>query len=379
MVGEQTIKVLVVDDSAMIRKLVTEILSSDPEIEVVGSAPNPLIAREKIKQLNPDVLTLDIEMPEMDGITFLKNLMRLRPMPVVMLSTLTCKGAESTFEALSLGAVDFVAKPQVDLSRSLDDCANEIITKVKHAATARVQRLAQVTRPSDLQSADVPVNEVGLQPVMERNCLVALGSSTGGTEAIREVLVRMPADSPAIVIAQHIPMEFSRSFAQRMNSMSLMTVHEAEDGQAIEHGHVYIAPGGQHLEVRVRQTGDYYCALTMNPPVNRHRPSVEVLFDSVTQRVKLNTIGVMLTGMGKDGSESMVRLSKSGAETIVQDEKSSVIWGMPGEAVKLGAADYVLPLQEIAQKITDLAKKPAVTGIRSKQPDVGRTELGDSI
>ncbi|MFK7864617.1 MAG: CheB methylesterase domain-containing protein [Pseudohongiellaceae bacterium] len=213
----------------------------------------------------------------------------------------------------------------------------------------------------------------------ESKCLVALGSSTGGTEAIRQVLEKMPADSPAIVIAQHIPKEFSRSFAERMDTMSAMTVHEAADGQTIEHGHVYIAPGGKHLEVRVRKSGECYCAITLEPPVNRHRPSVEVLFDSVTERVNMKTIGVMLTGMGKDGSQSMVRLSESGAMTIVQDEKTSVIWGMPGEAVKLGAADYVVPLPEIAQKIGELVNMPNLKGVRPARSSSDRTGTGVSI
>lgn len=379
MMTNKKIRVLVVDDSAMIRKLVTEILSADPEIEVVGSAPNPLVAREKIKQLNPDVLTLDIEMPEMDGITFLRNLMRLRPMPVVMLSTLTSKGAESTLEALSLGAVDFVCKPQIDVSRSLEDCAIEIVAKVKQAAVARVQKLNTINPGQTNRPVSKPVVDANTKPVLERQCLIALGASTGGTEAIREVLERMPADSPAVVIAQHIPKEFSRSFADRMNLMSAMTVHEAEHGQAIEHGHVYIAPGSHHLEVRSRPSGEYYCALTLDPPVNRHRPSVEVLFDSVTERVKLKTIGVMLTGMGKDGAQGMLRLSESGAMTIAQDEKTSVIWGMPGEAVKIGAADYVLPLADVAAKIGELSKMKSIKRVRPPGSDATQTRPGNTL
>lgn len=373
------VRVLVVDDSAMIRKLVTEILSSDPEIEVVGSAPNPLVAREKIKQLNPDVLTLDIEMPEMDGITFLKNLMRLRPMPVVMLSTLTSKGADSTLEALSLGAVDFVCKPQIEISRSLDDCALEIVAKVKHAARARVQKFRPAKSMSEMPQLPVSRSLAQANLALEKECLVALGASTGGTEAIREVLEKMPADSPAIVIAQHIPKEFSLSFAQRMNILSPMTVHEAEHGQAIEHGHVYIAPGSHHLEVRSRPSGGYYCALTLDPPVNRHRPSVDVLFDSVTERVRLKTIGVMLTGMGKDGAQGMLRMSESGSATIAQDEKTSVIWGMPGEAVKIGAADHVLPLTNVAAKIEELWKMKSIKGVRSLVSGASQTGLGNTL
>ncbi len=354
------IKVLVVDDSAMIRKLVSDILESDGGFKVVGTAPNPLIAREKIKQLNPDVLTLDVEMPEMDGITFLRNLMRLRPMPVVMLSTLTSKGAESTLEALSLGAVDFVCKPQVGVARSLDDCAAELIAKVRIAASAKVKKaysqnsIKQESKPMVTQPPQL-VHARGKQVVnIERRCLIALGASTGGTEAIRQVLERLPASTPAVVIAQHIPKEFSRSFAERMNLCSPMTVHEAEDGQVIESGNVYIAPGSHHLEVRSHSSGGYYCCLTLDPPVNRHRPSVDVLFDSVIRRVKLKTIGVLLTGMGKDGAQGLLRLKQSKAVTIAQDELTSVIWGMPGEAVKLGGADYVVPLLDVAEKITAL-------------------------
>lgn len=379
MMNSKKIRVLIVDDSAMIRKLVSEILSSDDDIEVIGTAANPLIARDKIKALNPDVLTLDVEMPEMDGITFLRNLMRLRPMPVVMLSTLTSKGAESTLEALSLGAIDFVCKPQIDVDRSLEDCAIELVAKVKHAAKARIQgassnapRVNPVPPPLSHSA-----NGSNANPVLENKCLIALGASTGGTEAIREVLERMPADSPAMVIAQHIPTEFSKSFADRMNSMSEMTVCEAEHGQDIEHGHVYIAPGSHHLEVRSRASGSYFCVLTLDPPVNRHRPSVDALFDSVTDRVRLKTIGVLLTGMGKDGAQGLLRLSESGTSTIAQDERSSVIWGMPGESVKIGAADHVLPLIDVAAKIGELAKLPASKGFRLKQSDRNQIRTGD--
>lgn len=354
------IKVLVVDDSAMIRKLVTDILESDEGFKVVGTAPNPNIAREKIKQLNPDVLTLDVEMPEMDGITFLRNLMRLRPMPVVMLSTLTSKGAESTLEALNLGAVDFVCKPQMGVARSLDECAEELIAKVRIAASAKVKKAYSNNGSTHAKLNAIPKKPQFVQPrskqsyQIEKKCLIALGASTGGTEAIRQVLERLPENTPAIVIAQHIPKEFSKSFAERMDQVSPMIVHEAEDGQVIETGHVYIAPGSHHLEVRSHSSGGYYCCLTLDPPVNRHRPSVDVLFDSVIRKVKIKTIGVLLTGMGKDGAQGLLRLKQAKAVTIAQDELTSVIWGMPGEAVKLGGADYVVPLLDVADKITSL-------------------------
>jgi two-component system chemotaxis response regulator CheB len=360
------IKVLIVDDSAMIRKLVSEILEAEEEFDVVGTAPNPLIAREKIKQLNPDVLTLDVEMPEMNGITFLRNLMRLRPMPVVMLSTLTSKGAESTLEALRIGAVDFVCKPQLGVDRSLEDCAQELVAKVRSAAHSKVRKayLSHQHNQPDQTARFIEPEAVELTAVdptnIEKSCLIALGASTGGTEAIRVVLEGLPATAPAIVIAQHIPKEFSRSFAQRMNMVSAMTVHEAEDGQVIQRGHVYIAPGSHHLEVKPHSSGGYCCSLTMDPPVNRHRPSVDVLFDSVIRRVKLKTIGVLLTGMGKDGAQGLLRLKQWKAKTIAQDESSSVIWGMPGEAVKIGGADYVTPLADVAEKIIALAAQSPI-------------------
>ncbi len=345
------IKVLIVDDSAVIRKLLTEILQSDPGIEVVGSAADAYIAREKIKALNPDVITLDVEMPKMDGITFLKNLMRLRPMPVVMVSTLTAKGADVTLEALSVGALDFVCKP-TGSGQGLEDVAPDILEKVKTAAKSNVKHRAKTglsfSRGSSLSS------KFKAESMRADVRLVALGASTGGTEAIREVLFRMPEYAPPIVITQHIPKEFSKPFSMRMNSASPMNVKEAEDGDLLSPGCVYIAPGSHHMTIERLGRDRLRCRLNLDEPVNRHRPSVDVLFDSVVESVGADCIGVILTGMGKDGAQGLKRLQQAGAQTIAQDETSSVVWGMPGEAVKIGAADHVTPLDKVAEQIMKL-------------------------
>ena len=336
-----------VDDSALIRQMLTEILQKDPQIEVVGTAQDPFMARDKIKQLNPDVLTLDVEMPKMDGVTFLRNLMKLRPMPVVMVSTLTQKGSEITLDALELGAVDFVSKPTVDIAHSLGDYAEEIISKVKAASVARVRELKPVV---ERHNADAVLPMRRGKHFRTTDKLVALGASTGGTEAIREVLAVMPADSPAIVISQHIPEAFSKPFSERMNRCSPMTVTQADDGEQILPGHVYIAPGDRHLLIE-RDGARFRCKLSDGPPVNRHRPSVDVMFRSVAQNVGPNAVSVLLTGMGKDGAQGMLEMREAGAYTLVQDEASSVVWGMPGEAVALNAADKQVPLSLIATHI----------------------------
>jgi len=348
------IKVLVVDDSALVRQLLTEILNSDPGLEVIGTASDPLIARDKIKALNPDVLTLDVEMPKMDGITFLKNLMRLRPMPVVMVSTLTEKGADLTLEALESGAIDIVSKPKVDFGNAIQDYAVEIISKVKNAAKANVRAIEKQVKAVHVDkklSADAILEKKNAAKIFKTtDKLIAIGASTGGTEAIKDVLVGLPADTPAIVITQHIPEAFSASFANRMNGLSKMVVCEAEDGQQILAGHVYIAPGDKHLMIK-RNGARYICELNDGPPVNRHKPSVDVLFRSVAQCAGKNAIAVILTGMGDDGAKGMDEMHDTGSPTIAQDEKSSVVWGMPGEAVKLGCVDYVAPLASVAQMI----------------------------
>jgi len=358
------VKVLIIDDSALVRKLLTELLSTSPDIEVVGAAADPFAAREKIKQLNPDVLTLDVEMPRMDGLTFLGNLMRLRPMPVVMVSTLTEKGADVTFEALELGAIDFVSKPKVDLAHTLNDYAEEIIGKVMVASKARVRALseshitsANAIKASPKFSADAVLQKsTGKKNFKTTDKIIAIGASTGGTEAIKEVLMALPPDTPGTVITQHIPEAFSGPFAKRMDRCSAMTVYEAQDGQQIVPGHVYIAPGDKHLIVE-RSGARYICRLSDGPPVNRHRPAVDVMFRSVAQNVGKNAIGVVLTGMGDDGARGLKEMKEMGALTMVQDEKTSVVWGMPGEAAKIGAADDILPLGKIANKIIELVKK----------------------
>ncbi|AKC85402.1 protein-glutamate methylesterase/protein-glutamine glutaminase [Pseudoxanthomonas suwonensis] len=347
------IKVLVVDDSAVVRQLLTELLGSDPGIEVVGAAADPLLAREKIKRLNPDVLTLDVEMPRMDGLAFLENLMRLRPMPVVMVSSLTERGAEITLQALALGAVDFVTKPKLDVARGLGEYAGEIVAKVKAAARARVQALA---RPAQrLEPAATPrASTATAARFRTTDRLIAIGASAGGTEAIRVVLEQMPPDAPAIVLTQHIPGGFSRAFIERLDRHSPMLVREAGDGEAILPGHAYLPPGDRHLRV-IRDGARWRCRIDDGPPVNRHRPAVDVLFRSVAQSAGANAVAAILTGMGDDGARGLLELRQAGAATLVQDEASSVVWGMPGAACRLGAAQEVLPLDRIAGRLLELA------------------------
>ncbi|MCX4188862.1 protein-glutamate methylesterase/protein-glutamine glutaminase [Methylophaga sp. OBS3] len=339
------IKVLIIDDSALIRKLLTEIINSDPALEVIGTASDPYMARDKIKTLNPDVLTLDVEMPKMDGITFLRNLMRLRPMPVVMISSLTEHGADVTLDALSLGAFDFVSKPKLDVEAQLTEYTEEITTKVKAAFTNQAGKVI-ARQPQTIQ----PLKQSHLRTTEK---IIAIGASTGGTEAIREVLCAMPADAPGIVITQHIPAAFSKAFANRVNGLAAMNVSEAKDGQQILPGHAYIAPGDQHLYV-IKSGARYICKLDDGDPVNRHKPSVEVLFDSVARSVGPNAIGVMLTGMGEDGAKAMVRMREAGAINLIQDEATSVVWGMPGAAFKYGAGTDLVPLQKMAERIIKL-------------------------
>ncbi|MFK7977121.1 MAG: chemotaxis response regulator protein-glutamate methylesterase [Halioglobus sp.] len=352
-------RVLIVDDSALVRKLLTEILESDDGISVVGTASDPYVAREKIKQLKPDVLTLDVEMPRMDGLTFLGNLMRLHPMPVVMVSSLTEKGADTTLRALELGAIDFVSKPKMDLSNTLENYAEEIVAKLKTAANARIVPGKATIAPENgieqKHSADVVLGKVSRsqsQHFTTTESIIAVGASTGGTEAIRKLLSDMPASSPGTVITQHIPVTFSAAFAARANSESAMQVCHAQDGQQILPGHAYIAPGDQHLMI-VRNGARYHCKLSDGPPVNRHKPAVDVLFRSAAQNAGPNSVGVLLTGMGDDGAAGLKEMQEAGAPTIAQDEKSSVVWGMPGAAVKLNAADKIMSLDNIAGQVAD--------------------------
>ena len=361
------LKVLIVDDSALVRRILTELLSADPEVEVVGAASDAYMARDKIKALNPDVITLDVEMPKMDGVTFLRNLMRLRPMPVVMVSSLTEHGAEITLDALSVGAVDYLPKPKIDLAATLGDYAEELCTKIKAAARARVRRYSADAPAANLSQVPPRYSADAILPKSSAprqfrttDRIIAIGASTGGTEAIREVLVQLPADTPGIVIAQHIPKAFSTPFAKRMNACCQMTVYEAEDGQQVLPGHVYIAPGDRHL-LLVRDGARYVCKLDDGQPVNRHKPSVDVLFRSVAQQAGRNAIGVILTGMGKDGAEGLKEMREAGSPTIAQDEATCVVWGMPREAVAIGAAVQVMGLHEIPGRLRALAESMDVT------------------
>ena len=362
------IRVLVIDDSALVRQILAEVIKSARDMELVGTASDPFVARERIKETNPDVLTLDVEMPRMDGLTFLANLMRLRPIPTIMVSSLTEAGAETTLKALELGALDFVSKPRTDVAGTLKDFSDEILDKIRMAASARV--VARRAPPRDVavppkHSADaiLPAAGSAARPRILRTTdrIIAVGASTGGTEALRELLVNLPADCPSVVIAQHIPAAFSAPFARRMDSICALTVCEPADGQLIMPGHVYIAPGGRHLLVE-RDGARYRCRLNDGPPVNRHIPSVDVLFRSVAQQVGPNAVGVILTGMGDDGARGLKEMHDAGAPTVVQDEATSVVWGMPGAAVKLGAADEVLPLSGVASAVMRLVQ---TTGAQS--------------
>lgn len=352
------IRVVVVDDSALVRSLLTEIINKQPDMECVGAANDPLIAREMIRELDPDVITLDIEMPKMDGLEFLSRLMRLRPMPVVMISTLTERGAEVTMRALELGAVDFVAKPRIGLVDGIKELSVSIVDKVRIASKAHIKRSVapklQGTGSSSHglevpASVPVPLGRISTEK------LVAVGASTGGTEAIKEVLIKMPADSPGIVITQHMPPGFTTSFAARLNSLCQITVQEATNGTRVLPGHAYIAPGGKQFRID-RSGANYVCVVEDAELVNRHRPSVEVLFQSVAKFVGRNAIGIMLTGMGNDGARAMKEMKDAGSYNYVQDEASCIVFGMPREAILAGAADEVLPLTDIAAAVLSRLK-----------------------
>jgi two-component system chemotaxis response regulator CheB len=350
----QKIKVLCVDDSALIRSLMTEIINGQPDMTVVATAPDPLVARELIKQHNPDVLTLDVEMPRMDGLDFLEKLMRLRPMPVVMVSSLTERGNEITLRALELGAVDFVTKPKVGIRDGMLDYSEKLADKVRAAARARVRQAAPVQHAAAAGhvaggQAAVPAPNFN-NPLLSTEKLIIVGASTGGTEAIREVLVPLPPDAPAVLIAQHMPPGFTKSFAQRLNGLCRITVKEAEHGERVLPGHAYIAPGHAHL-LLARSGANYIAHLSDDPPVNRHRPSVDVLFRSAAQHAGKNAVGVILTGMGRDGAAGLLEMKKAGAYTLAQDEASCIVFGMPREAIALGAADEIASLPEMSRRV----------------------------
>ena len=345
-----SIKVLIVDDSALMRALLTEIIGGAPDIEVVGTAPDPLVAREMIKSLNPDVLTLDVEMPKMDGLEFLSRLMKLRPMPVVMISSHTARGSEVTLQALETGAFDFVTKPQADNASLLHAYAEEMRDKIRaaHHARGRIAggRPARAERAAAGTGAAVPAFSQRLL----NSHVIAIGASTGGTEAIREVLVRLPAEIPPVVMVQHMPESFTLSFAKRLDSLCALTVVEAQGGEKLRPGVAYLAPGHSHMTLR-KVGGGYAVELDQGELVNRHRPAVDVLFRSVAAQVGGNATGIILTGMGKDGALGLLDMRQAGAWTIGQDEASCVVYGMPREAANVGAVAEVGPLEGIAGRL----------------------------
>lgn len=343
------IKVVIVDDSALIRSVLKKLLEQAPDIRVVGVAPDPLIAREVIRTTNPDVITLDVEMPKMDGLEFLEKLMRLRPMPVLMISTLTEKGSDVTLRALELGAIDFVSKPKIDIESGMQDYAEEIIAKIRMVAKARVRNLVHTTAVVASKDMDTVLPAIRSRVTSTEKILV-FGASTGGTEALKEILVHMPPDCPGIVIAQHMPEGFTKSFATRLDNLCKISVKEAEHGDRILPGHAYLAPGHSHLLV-ARSGANYVCELSQADPVNRHRPSVDVLYRSAVNIAGKNAIGVILTGMGKDGAAGMKEMHACGSHTFAQDEASCVVFGMPKEAIAQGGVDEVVSIHEMAKHI----------------------------
>jgi two-component system chemotaxis response regulator CheB len=339
------IKVLCVDDSALIRKLLTEIVNKQPDMEMVATAPDPLIARDFIKQYKPDVITLDVEMPKMDGLDFLERLMRLHPLPVIMISSLTSKGSEITLTALELGAIDFVAKPHMQLKEVMTQYGSLIADKIRIASKARpVQRNGRKILAKIISA-----------PLIGSEKIIAVGSSTGGTDALNRLLAPLPRNCPGLVIAQHMPPGFTGSFAKRLDKSCQISVKEAEDGDRILPGHAYIAPGALHMELS-RSGANYVVKLNENPPVNRHRPSVDVLFNSVAKAAGKNAVGVILTGMGNDGAQGLLEMRKAGAYTLAQSEASCVIFGMPREAIALNAVKEIADLDDMPQRMLDCIK-----------------------
>lgn len=333
------IRVLVIDDSAVMRKLLTEFINSQPDLEVVGAAPDAPTAREMIKTVNPDVLTLDVAMPKMDGLEFLERLMRLRPMPVVMVSSYTEAGSDTTLKALELGAVDFIGKPRVEPGHSLEDYAQELAEKIRAAKVARLRKPPAAAQPAPLVPRGVATNKI-----------IFVGASTGGTEALKHFLLGMPADCPPILVVQHMPETFTASFAKRLDSLCAPRVIESKGNEKVEAGTVYIAPGHSHLQVRKTPSG-LVTELLQTPPVNRHRPAVDVLFHSAAQLVGRNALGVILTGMGKDGAQGLLAMHQAGARTYGQDEASCVVYGMPREAAQIGAVDEVVSLDDMSRRV----------------------------
>lgn len=347
---DKKIRVLILDDSALIRQCLMHLLSDDPAIEVVGVAQDPTGAWKKIRALQPDVLTLDVEMPNMDGLTFLNELMATTPMPVVMVSALTEQGCATALRALELGAVDIVTKPKVDIRLGMENIAEELVRKVKVAAGAKVKRTVRSQSSKTVSSLARRRVQAESAMIKTSDTIVAIGSSTGGTEAVREVLEGLPPNSPPILVTQHMPEHFTRTWADRMNQLCRISVKEAEDGDSVLPGHALIAPGNFHMTL-VRSGGRYLVRLNQDVPVNRHRPSVDVLFSSVAKYAGGNSIGLILTGMGHDGADGLLKMKQAGAYTIAQNEETCVVFGMPKEAIALGAADAVLPIDLIAKSI----------------------------
>ncbi len=339
-------KVLVIDDSALIRSLLTEMINEQSDMEVVGAAPDPIVARDLIKQLNPDVLTLDVEMPKMDGLDFLERLMRLRPMPVLMVSTLTERGSEITMRALELGATDFVTKPKTAISSGMREYTELITDKIRTASRANVATLQRTVKPKAQGVAQAALKN----PLISSEKLLIIGASTGGTEAIKSFLLQMPSDCPGILITQHMPAGFTKSFADRLDSLCKISVKEAVDGERVLPGHAYIAPGDHHLLLG-RSGANYVTQLSDAAPVSRHKPSVDVLFDSAATNAGKNAIGVIMTGMGKDGAAGMAKMKQAGAYTLAQDEATCVVFGMPKEAIAHGGVEVILPLTELPQAV----------------------------
>ncbi|GBF23093.1 two-component system, chemotaxis family, response regulator CheB [Candidatus Gastranaerophilus sp. (ex Termes propinquus)] len=337
------IKVLIIDDSAMVRKIFSQELAKDPSIEVVGTAPDPIIGRDKIVELKPDVITLDIEMPRMDGLTFLAKLMKHYPLPVIVVSSLAQKGGDVAMKAMELGAVEVIAKPST--AYSVGDMSVQLIEKVKAAASVKT------FRPINL-SAPCPAAQSSSLIVRSTNKIIAIGASTGGTEALREVLIRMPANCPPIVIVQHMPQNFTKAFAERLNGLCKISVTESTDGERLSIGKAIIAQGNRHMEIR-RSGSQYYIAQSDGPMLFHQRPAVEMLFNSVAKYAGKNAVGVILTGMGKDGAVGLLNMRNAGARTIAQDERTSIVFGMPKEAISVGAAEAIKPLLAIPQLMLD--------------------------
>ena len=342
-----SIKVLVVDDSALMRALLTEIISGAPDLGVVGAAPDPMVAREMIKSLNPDVLTLDVEMPRMDGLEFLDRLMRLRPMPVIMISSLTAAGSDVTLRALELGAVDFLPKPRADNVSMLQIYGEEIRDKIRIASSAQIR---SATRAARQPAPAIAPPKVAFSPHLLAETVIAIGASTGGTEAIKNVLSALPAEMPPIVMVQHMPETFTPSFARRLDGLSRLTVVEAKGGERLQPGTAYLAPGHSHMRVKKGARG-LVLELSRDEPVNRHRPSADVLFWSIAELGRKNSLGVILTGMGKDGANGLLAMREAGAWNIGQDQASCVVYGMPREAAEIGALDETASLKTISDRI----------------------------